>query len=200
MSAPTPYPAFRYDEDLVLKVPLALWLSILFLVRHFLLLGVTFIPGTGDMTDYLRDLVEPLFLASDAPAAAVLLAAVRRRSSASRPIRALWAQGRTLLAISAASYLVVLGAALAVSARPLALSVNEFLIASVFVHTLILVFLARSRLIKDVFAAFPRAREPRPHDDEGDRRFPSAPHRVIESGGNGTHAVDRRSAGRVSDQ
>jgi hypothetical protein len=42
---PFPYPSHRYNDDLVLRVPPALWLVMLFLVRHLVLLGITVFPS-----------------------------------------------------------------------------------------------------------------------------------------------------------
>jgi hypothetical protein len=155
MTKRLPYPLFRYDEELVLKVPVSLWVAMGFLVRHFVLLGVTFLPRTGDMTEYLRDLVDPIFLLSDLPAVIVLLAALRRRSAAARPVRLVWSRGRALLGASAVLYLGFLAVKLASAARPLAVSINEAVIASGLAHVLIIAYLARSRLVRDVFAQFP---------------------------------------------
>lgn len=38
------YPPERYSDDLILRVPPVLWLVMLFLVRHLILLGITFLP------------------------------------------------------------------------------------------------------------------------------------------------------------
>jgi hypothetical protein len=54
--ARTTYPSFRYDQALVLEVPQTLWLVMVFLVRHLLLLGLTFMPRSGSAMSYLRDL------------------------------------------------------------------------------------------------------------------------------------------------
>jgi hypothetical protein len=155
MSRRPTYPSFRYDPGLVLKVPPTLWLLMLFLVRHFVLVGLTFTPRGGSTVSYLRDLVSPLFLVSDLPALLVLVAAARRRAGATRPIRALWSRGRVLLGASAVLYLVLLAASLWASGQPLDLAVNEAVVASVCAHLLVLVYLVRSRLAKDVFEDFP---------------------------------------------
>ena len=156
------YPAHRYDEHLVLKVPPLLWLTMLFLVRHVILIFLSYLPRTGDAMTYLRDLVDPLFLLSDLPAALVLFAAVRRKPGAMDWICAIWRNGRPLLATAALLYLVLLAVTLMTSARSLLSVVNEALILSVFLHLAIIAYLKRSPLVRGVFAEFPLDGTPKP--------------------------------------
>ncbi|MGB5832050.1 MAG: DUF2919 family protein, partial [Thiohalocapsa sp.] len=72
----------RYDEHLALKVPVTLWLILAFLVRHLILLAITFMPTTGQEIIVLRDLIQPEYLVADALALPVLLVAARRRPEA----------------------------------------------------------------------------------------------------------------------
>ena len=78
---PTRYPPERYTDDLILRVPPALWLVMFFLVRHLILLGITFLPtmAMGQEVLMLRGLVRPWYLPADLLALPVLIAAVRRR-------------------------------------------------------------------------------------------------------------------------
>jgi len=149
------YPAHRYDEHVVLKIPPLLWLAMLFLVRHSVLLLLTFLPRTGETMTYLRDFVDPLFLFADLPAGIVLFAAARRKPGMPGWICALWRHGRLLLATSSLLYLLLLMASLVFSARPLRLAVNEALILSLLSNLVILAYLARAPLVRDVFAQFP---------------------------------------------
>jgi hypothetical protein len=149
------YPAHRYDEQAVLKIPLPLWLTILFLVRHVVLVLLSFLPRSGEAMSYLRDLVDPLFLLGDLPATLVLFAATRRKPDAPGWVRKLWHKGKPMLAASALLYLLLLSASLTISARPFFSMVNEALIVSVLMHLAILVYLSRSPLVRDVFSEFP---------------------------------------------
>lgn len=149
------YPANRYDEHLVLKVPPMLWLAMLFLVRHAILILLSYLPRTGDAMLYLRDLVEPWFLLADVPAALVLFAAVRRKPGAMDWICATWRSGRLLLGTSALLYLILLAGTMALSARHLLSIVNEALILSVFLNLAVIAYLGRSPLVRDVFGEFP---------------------------------------------
>lgn len=149
------HPAYRYDEHLVLKIPPLLWMAMLFLVRHAILILLSYLPRTGDAMIYLRDLVDPIFLLADLPAALVLFSAVRRKPEAPDWMRALWQKGRTLLAGSALLYLVLLAGSLTASARPPLSILSEALILSVFLNLTVLAYLGRSPLVRDVFAEFP---------------------------------------------
>jgi hypothetical protein len=155
MKKATPYPVSRYDRHFCLKIPPLLWLTMLFLMRHTVLVLLSFLPRTGDAMTYLRDLVDPLFLFADLPAGIVLFAAVRRKAGAQGWIRALWQRGGPLLASSALLYLLLLMAALAASERSLLLNINEAIILSVLLNLAIVAYLGRSPLLKDVFADFP---------------------------------------------
>ncbi len=67
------YPLERYTDDLVLRVPPVLWLVMLFLVRHLILLGITFLPTMGREVEMLRALVRPWYLPADLLALPVLI-------------------------------------------------------------------------------------------------------------------------------
>jgi hypothetical protein len=152
------YPASRYDDQLNLRTPLPLWLAMAFLVRHLALLGITFLPTTGEEIEVLRDLVQPWYLLADMPALPVLFVAMRRRPQCGDWARRTWRSGRWLLMASAAGYLVLLGPTLAASARPLHLVLNEWVLASVVANLWILIYLVRSPLLRDLFADFPERR------------------------------------------
>jgi len=153
-----PHPAHRYNEDLHLKVPLLLWLAMFFLVRHFLILGITFLPTTGEEIKILRELIHPLYLLSDLPAGLVMLVAMRRRPECADRGRRVWRLGRWLLGISAAGYLIFLSLNLFVTGRPLHLALNELLLLSILLHLGILGYLIRSGLLRDLFDDFPEAK------------------------------------------
>jgi hypothetical protein len=81
------HPPERYSDDLVLRVPPALWLVMLFLVRHVVLLGITFLPTMGQEVLMLRGLVRPWYLPADLLALPALIAAARRRADAGTLLR-----------------------------------------------------------------------------------------------------------------
>ncbi|ESQ15761.1 MAG: DUF2919 domain-containing protein [Thiohalocapsa sp. PB-PSB1] len=149
------YDPSHYDEHLNLKVPFALWLVLAFLLRHLLLLGITFLPTTGEEINFLRDLIHPVYLACDLIALPVAIVAIRRRPGASPWMRRLWSIGRTLLSISALLYLVLLAGRIGLSGEPLTTAIDELTLISALLHLAIIVYLWRSPLVRDLFREFP---------------------------------------------
>ncbi len=155
---PLHYPPHRYSDTLVLRVPPALWLAMLVLVRHLILLGVSFLPTMGQEVLFLRGLVRPEYLIADLIALPVLIAAARRRPEAGPVWRAVWARGRTLLSASALAFPVIALGGLLASGRPLVLALDGGLVAGVLASLLVVAYLWRSPLARDCFREFP----PRP--------------------------------------
>ncbi|WP_295883334.1 DUF2919 family protein [uncultured Thiohalocapsa sp.] len=145
----------RYDEYLTLKVPLTLWLVLAFLLRHALLLGITFLPTTGEEITALRDLIRPAYLAADLLALPVAIVAARRRPRAPGWMRRLWPHGRALLTASALLYLALLGIHIATSGRSLINAVDEAVLTSALLNLAVITYLWRSVLVRDVFREFP---------------------------------------------
>jgi hypothetical protein len=150
-----PHHPNRYDETLTLKVPGTLWLTLAFLLRHLLLLGITFLPTTGEEITVLRDLIRPEFLAADLLALPVAIVAARRRPQAANWMRRLWPFGRLLLTLSALLYLVLMGAGIATSGAPLVRSLTEGMMISALLNLAVIAYLWRSRLVGDLFREFP---------------------------------------------
>jgi hypothetical protein len=154
-----PYPSHRYDEDLLLKVPPLLWLTTVFLVRHLLLLGITFLPTTGEEIEVLRNLVRPEFLLADIPAAIVMAAGFRRRRPCSDLVRRIWRYAREILSLSVALYAVLVAATSMSSGRPLHDRIDEPVLASFLLSLAVLAYLWRSRLVADVLRDCPGRRD-----------------------------------------
>ncbi len=152
---PARYPIRRYTDDLVLRVPPALWLAMLFLTRHIALLGITFLPTMGQEVLVLRGLIRPEYLVADLVALPVLIAAARRRREAGRFWRAIWPWGRVLLMCSALSFPVIAIGGLLTSGRPLALGIDGPLLAGLLASLAVVVYLCRSPLVRDCFREFP---------------------------------------------
>jgi hypothetical protein len=151
----TDYPAHRYDDHLTLRVPPLLWFAMLYLVRHLVLLGITFLPTTGEEIEILRGLVHPAYLIADLIALPVLIAAARRRPETGPALRRIWRNGRWLLSLSALLYLVLVIARVTASGQSVWVSVDEALIASLLLDLAVLVYLWRSPLVRDLFRDFP---------------------------------------------
>jgi hypothetical protein len=145
----------HYDEHLALKVPALMWLTLAFLVRHLLLLGITFMPTTGDEITVLRELIRPEYLIADLIALPVLVVALRRRPQAPGWMRKLWSAGRSLLTLSALVYLALLGGTLLNSERRLMETLNEATLISILLSVAALLYLWRSVLVRDLFRDFP---------------------------------------------
>jgi len=160
----------HYNDDLVLKVPVPLWLVLVFLVRHLLLLGITFLPTTGEEIRVLRELVRPEYLIADLIALPVLLIAIRRRPQAPDWMRRLWPTGPWLLSLSVLTHLILLGRALAAVGQPLERSLNEATLIVVLLDLAVLAYLWRSRLLRDLFRMFPESQHRGTGADLGRRR------------------------------
>lgn len=150
-----PWGPQHYDEHFALKVPALMWLTLVFLVRHLLLLGITFMPTTGTEITVLRDLIRPEYVVADLVALPVLLVALRRRARAPDWMRGLWPAGRVLLTLSALVYLALLGRTLLGSERQLIQSVDEATLLSILLNLAVLLYLWRSALVRDLFRDFP---------------------------------------------
>lgn len=153
------YASHRYDDDLLLKVPVLLWLVLVFLVRHLLLLGITFLPTTGEEIEVLRTLVRPEFLVADLPAALVLAAGFRRQRPCPDWVGRVWPRAREILTLSILMYLGILVAVLAGSSLPLRDAIDEPLLVSLLLSLAVPIYLWRSRLVADVVRDCPRTRD-----------------------------------------
>ncbi|KAA6185849.1 DUF2919 domain-containing protein [Thiohalocapsa marina] len=166
MPVPT-YEPEHYNEHLVLKVPLVLWLVLLFQVRHLLLLGITFLPTTGQEITVLRQLVQPAYLIADLIALPLLVTAARRRPQAPDWMRRLWPRGRWLLTLSGLAYLGVLGWSLTYGGVHAGLqrgllaggrtagAVDEAVLTSTLLTLAAIAYLWRSPRVRDLFREFP---------------------------------------------
>ena len=150
-----PHDPSRYDEHLTLKVPFMLWLVLAFLLRHLLLLGITFLPTAGAEIMALRALIRPEYVLADLLALPVAVVAARRRPRAPDWMRRLWPHGRLLLSASAGGYLALLIWHLATAGEALITAVDETVLISALLNVAVIAYLWRSALVRDVFRAFP---------------------------------------------
>ena len=146
----------HYDDDLSLKVPPMIWLTLVFLLRHLILLGITFMPTTGQEITLLREMIRPEYLLADLVALPVLVVALRRRPLAPAWMRRLWPAGRTLLSLSALVYLILLGRATITADGPLTETVNEGTLITALLNLAVILYLRQSTLARDLFRDFPR--------------------------------------------
>ena len=155
---PIRYPPERYSDDLILRVPPALWLVMLFLVRHVILLGITFLPTMGEEVLMVRGLVRPWYLPADLLALPVLIAAARRRAEAGTILRLAWSRGATLLTLSALAFPILAVAGIMLSGRPLLIGLDAPLLGATLGSLWVIGYLHRSPLARDAFGDSP----PRP--------------------------------------
>jgi len=144
-----------YDEHLCLKLPLGFWLSVLFLLRPF----VVFLASVSNSADRfgMLNTIYPdhrgamSHAAAAIPAFALLLIYTRRAPTAGELLRRLWRHGRALLATSALLNLAFLGAAPIVLQQKMTPIIGLQWVLSFIV----LYYLFRSQRIADCFAEFP---------------------------------------------
>jgi len=149
------YPSFRYDDRLVLKVSPLLWIVLLYALRHVILVGLSFLPKTAGTLGFLRHQIDPLFLLTDVPAFAVVYGYFLRTPQATRFDRRLWHAGRWLLVSSYAMHFVLL---LSLQYKAVLTDFLESGIAVMLfavVDILVLSYLLRSALVRDIFADYP---------------------------------------------
>jgi hypothetical protein len=157
---PRRYSAHRYDDDLLLKTPPLLWLAMVFLVRHVLLLGITFLPTTGPEIAALRAWVRPEDLLAALPALPVLLVALRRRRPCAAWMASLWQRGREVLTLSVLLDLLLVlplpWTGVGLLERPF----DEAALIAVLMCLAVLGYLWRSPLVADVFDDCPVRGDP----------------------------------------
>jgi len=156
-----PYPPQAYDGYHSLKAPVMLVATMLYAIRHLLIIFLAYNPSPrlGGAFAFLRPLAEPWFVAADLPALLVLLAWWQRRPEAKRFWRQVWHTGRALLTSS-----LLLQFMLLAHAQGLQLWESYFLtqgerlaIVSLVLNLLLIYYLWRSPRVADTFADFPAA-------------------------------------------
>jgi hypothetical protein len=151
------YDLGSFDSNYCLKPPLTLWLVMLYLARAILipfLGGVSSMGGAGDASSVTRGFFGAEDFVSAALALIVLLAYFRRTPSASRFWRRLWSFGRIMLAAAAVFDLgVSLYRFLQITDTDMLRS--ELLLLACTLDAYIVVYLFRSRRVRDVFRDFP---------------------------------------------
>jgi hypothetical protein len=154
------YSPERYDSNLVLKVPVHLALVMLYSVRHLFIVFLAFnpMPKLSGAFTFMQPLVSsPLVLLTGIPGLLVLLAWGKREPDAAPLWRRVWANGRLLLTLGLAAHCLLLAALQGADA----LSVFYYrqsarlVVANLGVDLLLIYYLWRFELIRDVFAEFP---------------------------------------------
>lgn len=152
----TLYADSRYDKDYTLKLSPLLWLILIYCLRHFLVVGFSFIPRLHEAA-FLREQIEPLMLLSDIPVLLLVIAYAIRRPDSAEIVRKIWSNGRAIISASVLLHIAILGItewALLSHLRPDNVSM---LVNFVTVDAAVLLYVWRSKLSRDIFADFPVA-------------------------------------------
>ena len=149
----------RYNRHGVLRPNWAAWAILLFLCRHviaYVLIGVAAGRGPRSWLDLheLAWLLDPIYLASDIPALAVLLALAGRVPGAGRAARAVWRHGRWLILLSLGAYPAIL-----VTAGPPILDLGVPAWLALGANLILAAYVLRSRYLGDMFGEFPPPQE-----------------------------------------
>lgn len=151
------YPASAYDDQLVLRPPLGVWVTLAFVLRPIIVL-VASVTNKADRVGLLN-LVYPdrqwavAHALAALPAIAVAIAYTRRDAKAPAAIRWLWRHGRTLLTTSLAFNVLLL-------VYPVLTEHSRFATSALIQSTvcaLLAYYLFRSTRVADSFADFPSA-------------------------------------------
>lgn len=155
------YAPENYDLNGSLKVPALLVVTLLFSIRHLLIVFLAYNPSPrlGSAFAFLQPLAEPWFVAADLPALLVVLAWWQRRPGAKALWRVIWRYGRVLLTLSLLLQFALLAQAQGMNIlESYYLSQGERLaVASLGVTALCIYYLWRSPRVGDTFADFPAA-------------------------------------------
>jgi hypothetical protein len=140
-----------------LKPPLLLWVAVLFLCRAIMLplvIGIGHVAGvSADAMAQLRDFWSAEQLVPAVIAIPVLCALCWRSASAPNLLRAVWARGRALLALSAA-----VDIALPIVSQLVQRQITDQFIVTLFASGIDVYFLAyilAARRVRDTFMDFP---------------------------------------------
>jgi len=154
------YSPDRYDQNFVLKVPVHLALVMLYVVRHLFIVFLAFnpLPRLSGAFDFMRPLVSsPAVLLTDLPGFLVLFAWARREPGAYRVWHWIWSNGRSLLTVALLSHfllLAILEGAEALKAFNYRTEAR-LVIVNLGVDLLLVYYLWRFAIVRDVFADFP---------------------------------------------
>jgi tetratricopeptide (TPR) repeat protein len=150
------YPARHYDDQLSLKIPIFLWLALIYGVRHFFLIAATkLMPLETLQIPWIYLQAHMQLISCDLPVLLVLLATGHRIPSAIRLMRWLWLNGKSILAMS---YLLSLSGFIYLNFDTLSTpNAEEWFFTALIVMTdmAVLIWLMRSSLVSDIFAEFP---------------------------------------------
>jgi hypothetical protein len=156
-----PYDGSSYDQYFCLKAPPLLWVALVYLSRAITVPLVVALSslggGSSDTREFMRGAISAATLFPSLIAALVLYALIRRTPAGPEWVRWVWARGRALLALSAATdLLVTVGSSLWHWGLGAAQSDAVALITGAF-DAYFLIYLLASKRLRDTFRDFPAA-------------------------------------------
>ena len=155
------YKFSAYDANLALKVSPTLWLAVLFLLRPYVVMVLSFAnrrDPMGLIEMFYADRL-PMVVASIAalPVIAFLVSYIKRsKAENTQWAQRLWHRGRELLMASAMLNVFVVFFPYLVDPHHKMTLVG---VAQLVVTVLVLLFLARSKRVKDTFADYPKPQD-----------------------------------------
>ncbi|MCP4699365.1 MAG: DUF2919 domain-containing protein [Gammaproteobacteria bacterium] len=147
-----------YNQHDVLKTPALLILILLYQSKHVLFVLLPNLPRMGEMQRFL-DLLEIAsfdwgLLFSSLPAVAILVITINKRvPKAGLWPRWIWKRGRTLVILLSVLEIGLLALYVAIGKREF----NEAMLVLWYIDLLLLIYLFRSKRVRDVFNEFPVA-------------------------------------------
>lgn len=147
------YEYSRYNHHGALRVNWVLWLVLLYMTRHTLVLALlVFASSRGQTPLGFSALFEPVYMISDLPALALVLAMGARVPNAGKAARAVWRHGQQIILDSIAIYFVLF-----IWKHWGAIGRLDLILwGNIFVNLFIAGLVMRSRYLADLFNDFPK--------------------------------------------
>jgi len=148
------YDFTRYNHHGVLRVNWMLWGVLLYMTRHTLVLAfLLFASSRGHTQLGVSALFDPVYMISDLPALALMLALGARVPQGGRAARMVWQHGRQIILDSIAIYFALFLWKHWVDIGRL----DPVLWGNILVNLVIAGLVMRSRYLADLFNDFPKA-------------------------------------------
>lgn len=140
-----------FNQFNVLKIPFSFYLMLIYLNKYFLLVVLPSIGG-GDLSAIAKWFrIDLLMMTSCFPALAVLVVSLYRMPTHQKWAQAWWEKGGVLLIISSAMDLIILSSYVFLEKRIL----DTGLVTLLAINVGIIVYLLRSKYLKEMFREFP---------------------------------------------
>lgn len=152
------YSISDYDKQLTLKVELGLWLTMLFLLRPFVIpiLSIVNINDRMELINFVYPDKLDMVLTTIAaiPAGFVIYAFINKKSEASDFIRKVWRNGRYILIVSAVMNIAIIFVPLLLEVKH---KIDMISWLQLTVSAAIIVYLRFSQRVRDTFLDFPES-------------------------------------------